>query len=245
MHAEIHLHTEHRVAPIDERIFGGFLEHLGRAVYEGVYDPGNQLSDKRGFRRDVIDALKPMRMPVVRYSGGNFVSAYNWRDGVGPRDARPRRPDFAWRSLEPNQFGTDEFMQWCAAVGTAPMIAVNLGTGSPADAAELLEYCNLPTGTSIADRRAANGRADPYGVKLWCLGNEMDGFWHAHDGERARQSARAGSQIPNAFQSRFDSGVTNPNSTKRSRTLRSDACMSSRDAVPGPYAAATTSSGMP
>jgi len=179
VNAEIHLHTEHRVATVDERIFGGFLEHLGRAVYGGVYDPGSPLSDERGFRLDVIDALGKLRMPTVRYPGGNFVSAYDWRDGVGPRDERPRRPDFAWRTVETNQFGTDEFLQWCDAVGTAPMIAVNLGTGTPAEAAALVEYCNLPAGTGNADLRVANGHADPYGVELWCLGNEMDGPWQA------------------------------------------------------------------
>ena len=168
-----------RVAPIDVRIFGGFLEHLGRAVYEGVFDPGNPLSDDRGFRQDVLDALRRLRMPVVRYPGGNFVSAYHWRDGVGPMGERPRRPDFAWRSIETNRFGTDEFMAWCDALGTSPMMAVNLGTGSPAEAAELVEYCNLPAGTSVADQRIANGHAEPYGVNLWCLGNEMDGPWQA------------------------------------------------------------------
>ncbi|HSV15629.1 MAG TPA: hypothetical protein VLI90_15315, partial [Tepidisphaeraceae bacterium] len=112
MHATIHLDTQHHVGPIDRRIFGGFLEHLGRAIYGGVYDPGNALSDERGFRRDVLDVLRPMRMPVVRYPGGNFVSCYDWRDGVGPRDRRPVRTDYAWRSLEPNQFGVDEFLAW-------------------------------------------------------------------------------------------------------------------------------------
>ena len=193
---EVDLHTEHRVAPIDVRIFGGFLEHLGRAVYEGVFDPGNPLSDDRGFRQDVLDALRRLRMPVVRYPGGNFVSAYRWRDGVGPMGERPRRPDFAWRSIETNRFGTDEFMAWCDALGTSPMMAVNLGTGSPAEAAELVEYCNLPAGTSVADQRIANGHAEPYGVNLWCLGNEMDGPWQAGHvpaqtyAERARSSLR-------------------------------------------------------
>jgi alpha-N-arabinofuranosidase len=175
----VHLHTEHRVGAVDERIFGGFLEHLGRAVYEGVYDPGNPRSDAQGFRTDVLEALRSLRMPVVRYPGGNFVSNYDWRHGVGPREQRPRRPDFAWHTTETNQFGTDEFLAWCDALGTQPMLAVNLGTGTPADAAELLEYCNLPMGTSVADRRAANGHPEPYGVGLWCLGNEMDGPWQA------------------------------------------------------------------
>jgi alpha-N-arabinofuranosidase len=168
---------------------------MGRAVYEGVYDSGSPRSDERGFRLDVIDALRPLRMPVVRYPGGNFVSAYDWRDGVGPKDGRPRRPDFAWRSTETNQFGTDEFIEWCRALGTAPMLAVNLGTAGPTQAAELLEYCNLPVGTSLADLRAAHGHREPYGVKMWCLGNEMDGFWQAGHvpaqtyAERARAAA--------------------------------------------------------
>ncbi len=179
MRATIHLDTQHHAGPVDRRIFGGFLEHLGRAVYGGVYDPGNPLSDERGFRRDVLDALRPLAFSVMRYPGGNFVSAYDWTDGIGPREARPRRPDFAWKSVETNQFGTDEFLAWCRALGAAPMLAVNLGTGTPARAAHLLEYCNLPAGTSWADRRAANGHPEPYGVALWCLGNEMDGPWQA------------------------------------------------------------------
>ncbi len=197
MTSTIYLDTHFNVGKIDRRIFGGFLEHLGRAVYEGVYDPGNEhgLVDENGFRTDVLDALRPMGMPVVRYPGGNFVSAYNWRNGIGPRDKRPRRPDFAWRSMESNQFGTDEFMTWCKAIKTEPMMAVNLGTASGTDAAELLEYCNMPTGTLWADQRAANGHAEPYNVKLWCLGNEMDGPWQAGHvpagvyAQRAREAA--------------------------------------------------------
>lgn len=179
MQANLHLDTHYTTGSIDRRIFGGFLEHLGRAVYEGVYDPGNPLSNEQGFRRDVLDVLQSLRMPLIRYPGGNFVSSYDWTDGIGPRDQRPARPDFAWKSVETNQFGTDEFMAWCQQLGTSPLMAVNLGTGGTSHAAALLEYCNLPRGTYWADRRVRNGHVDPYGVKLWCLGNEMDGPWQA------------------------------------------------------------------
>lgn len=195
MQATIQLDPNFNVGPVDPRLFGSFIEHLGRAVYEGIYDPGNPLSDENGFRRDVIDALKPLRMPLIRYPGGNFVSAYDWRDGVGPRDKRPVRLDYAWHSIEPNTFGTDEFMAWCTAAGTAPMMAVNLGTAGAKEAAALLEYCNLPTGTAWADQRAANGHPQPYAVKLWCLGNEMDGPWqagHVPADEYARRAQQAG-----------------------------------------------------
>ncbi len=179
MNASVFLDVSRNVGPIDRRIFGGFLEHIGRAVYEGVYDPGNPLSDDLGFRQDVLDALRPMRMPLVRYPGGNFVSNYDWRDGIGPRNQRPARPDFAWKSVEPNTFGVDEFMVWCRKLRSNPMIVVNLGTGEPRQAAELLEYCNLPGGTYWADQRIANGHKEPYAVNLWAMGNEMDGRWQA------------------------------------------------------------------
>ena len=177
--ASVHLDTQHHVGAIDRRVFGGFLEHLGRAIYEGVYDPGNPLSDQRGFRRDVLEALRPLDMPVIRYPGGNFVSCYDWKDGVGPREQRPARPDYAWKTIEPNELGTDDFMAWCAELPTAPMLAVNLGTGSTADAAQLVEYCNLRGGSYWSDRRRQHGHPEPYGVPLWCLGNEMDGVWQA------------------------------------------------------------------
>jgi alpha-N-arabinofuranosidase len=194
MQASVHLDTHHHRGEIDRRIFSGFLEHLGRAVYEGVYDPGNPLSDERGFRQDVLAILKPLRMPAVRYPGGNFVSCYDWKDGIGRPPQRPVRPDYAWRSRETNQFGTDEFMAWCRAVDTEPMMAVNLGTLGTAAAGELVEYCNLPVGTMWSDRRRANGHAEPYGVKLWCLGNEMDGIWqagHVPADEYARRAQQA------------------------------------------------------
>lgn len=179
MTATLTLHSDFHVGDVDPRIFSGFLEHLGRAVYEGVYEPDSPLSDENGFRRDVIDAIKRMKMPLMRYPGGNFVSAYDWKDGIGPKSLRPSRPDFAWKSKESNEFGTDEFMHWCKHAETSPMMAVNLGTKGTIDAAALLEYCNLPTGTYWADKRAENGHPEPYGAKVWCLGNEMDGPWQA------------------------------------------------------------------
>lgn len=179
MRATLTLDTQHHRGDIDPRIFSGFLEHMGRAVYEGVYDPESPLSDANGFRRDVIAAIRKLRMPLMRYPGGNFVSSYDWTDGIGPRDQRPARPDYAWKSIEPNLFGTDEFMAWCVEAQTAPMLAVNLGTKGAEEAQALVEYCNMPPGTYWADRRVANGRRDPYRVKVWCLGNEMDGPWQA------------------------------------------------------------------
>jgi alpha-N-arabinofuranosidase len=196
MLATLHLDTQHHVGDVDPRIFSGFLEHLGRCVYEGVYDPASPHADSNGFRRDVLEALKLLRMPLMRYPGGNFVSDYHWTDGIGPKDQRPVRPDYAWKSIEPNQFGTDEFMTWCKELGTAPMMAVNLGTAGAREAAALLEYCNMAPGTYWADKRVENGSREPYGVKTWCLGNEMDGPWQAGHvpaeeyGRRADQAAK-------------------------------------------------------
>lgn len=191
----IRLHPDHHNGQIDPRIYGGFLEHLGRAVYEGVYEPGHPSADENGFRKDVLDALAPLAMPIMRYPGGNFVSCYDWREGIGPRSSRKARPDYAWQSIEPNTFGTDEFMKWCKLAHTEPMMAVNLGTAGAKEAAELLEYCNLPTGYRWSDERAKNGSKEPYGVKLWCLGNEMDGPWqagHVPAEEYARRAQAAG-----------------------------------------------------
>jgi alpha-N-arabinofuranosidase len=175
--ARIFIDSRRSIAPIDRNLFGSFLEHLGRAIYDGIYEPGSKLSDSNGFRKDVMQEIRQLGVPIVRYPGGNFVSGYNWLDGVGPKQERPRVLDKAWNSMNTNQFGTDEFMAWCKAVGTEPLMGLNLGTGTPEQAAALVEYCNVDRGTKWSDLRRKHGYAEPYKVKHWCLGNEMDGPW--------------------------------------------------------------------
>jgi alpha-N-arabinofuranosidase len=165
------------VAEVDPRIYGSFVEHMGRCVYTGIFEPDHPTADARGFRTDVADLVRELGVPVLRYPGGNFVSGYNWEDGIGPATDRPRRLDLAWRSIETNQVGVDEFVPWNAALGGETMMAVNLGTRGIDAARTLVEYCNVPSGTYWSDLRRRNGAAEPYGVKLWCLGNEMDGPW--------------------------------------------------------------------
>jgi alpha-N-arabinofuranosidase len=171
------LHPAFSAGPVDPRVFGGFLEHMGRAVYEGVFEPASRHADADGCRSDVLAALRRLGMTALRYPGGNFASGYHWRDGVGPRGDRPTVRELAWQSIEPNSFGTDEFVSLCRKMDWTPMLTVNLGTGTPEEARDWVEYCNCPVGTREADRRAANGHPEPHGVKLWCLGNEMDGPW--------------------------------------------------------------------
>ena len=191
------LARELEIGVVDPKLYGAFLEHLGRAIYGGVYEPGHPKADENGFRKDVIGLIRELGTPIVRYTGGNFVSGYNWEDGVGPRNQRPRRLDLAWRSLEPNSFGTDEFISWCRAVNIEPMIAVNLGTQGIEAARNLLEYCNYPSGTHYSEMRRSNGAVEPHAVKVWCLGNEMDGPWQighktAHEyGRLALETAKA------------------------------------------------------
>jgi len=192
----ITLHTGYRIGTVDPRIFGGFLEHLGRAVYEGVYDPQSAQADADGFRTDVLAALRRLKMTAMRYPGGNFASGYHWMDGIGPREQRPTIRELAWQSLEPNHFGTDEYIKLCRKMDWTPMITVNLGTGTPEEARNWVEYCNCPAGTKYADMRVANGHPEPYAVRLWCLGNEMDGPWQlghvpaADYAIRAQQAAK-------------------------------------------------------
>lgn len=175
--ASMILDKEYIISPVDERIYGSFVEHLGRCVYGGLYEPGHATADEDGFRGDVLSLVKELHVPVVRYPGGNFVSGYRWEDGVGPLATRPKRLDLAWRTMEPNTVGVNEFMRWCKKADTSPMMAVNLGTRGIEAAMDLLEYCNHPGGTHLSDLRIAHGAKDPHNVKVWCLGNEMDGPW--------------------------------------------------------------------
>ena len=173
----IFIDSRRSISPLDRNLFGSFLEQLGRAIYQGIYEPGSKLSDSNGFRKDVLQEIRTLGVPIIRYPGGNFVSGYNWLDGVGPKQDRPRVLDKAWNSMNSNQFGTNEYMQWCKAAGTLPLMGLNLGTGTPEQAAALLEYCNLDKGTEWSDLRRKHGYPDPYRVQHWCLGNEMDGPW--------------------------------------------------------------------
>jgi alpha-N-arabinofuranosidase len=165
------------ISVIDPKIYGSFIEHIGRAVYGGIYDPGNALSDRNGFRTDVIKLVKEIGVPIVRYPGGNFVSGYNWEDGIGKKEKRPIVPELAWFALETNQFGTDEFVDWAGAADTKVMMAVNLGSRGVEAAKNLLDYCNFKGGTYWSDLRIKNGHKEPHNIKTWCLGNEMDGPW--------------------------------------------------------------------
>ena len=175
--ARIYVDSRRTIAPLDRNLFGSFLEHLGRAIYEGIYDPGSTLSDANGFRKDVLDEVRQLGVPIIRYPGGNFVSGYNWLDGVGPKKDRPRVLDRAWNTIDTNQFGTNEFMAWSKIVGARPLMGLNLGTATAERAAALVEYCNIEKGTKWSDLRRSHGIEQPYKVEHWCLGNEMDGPW--------------------------------------------------------------------
>ena len=196
-HAKIIVDRDFTLGPVPRRLFGSFVEHMGRAVYTGVFEPGHPTADTDGYRHDVLDLVRELGVTVVRYPGGNFVSGYTWEDGVGPVASRPRRLDAAWHSTETNAFGLHEFVGWARAVGTEVMQAVNLGTRGVDAARELVEYANHPGGTRLSDLRRLNGAEEPFGIKLWCLGNEMDGPWQigqktAHDyGLLAKETAKA------------------------------------------------------
>jgi alpha-L-arabinofuranosidase len=165
------------ISEVDKRIFGSFIEHLGRAVYGGIYEPGHPTADINGFRGDALEAIRRLQVPIIRYPGGNFVSGYNWEDGVGPKAERKQKLELAWWTTEPNQMGTNEFADWAKLAGSEVMMAVNLGTRGPDEARNLVEYCNHPSGSHYSDLRIAHGYKEPHRFKTWCLGNEMDGPW--------------------------------------------------------------------
>ena len=175
--AKMILDKDFQVSRIDNRIYGSFIEHLGRAVYTGIYQPGHPAADENGFRKDVMELVKELQVPIIRYPGGNYVSSFVWEDSVGPVEQRPKRLELAWRSTETNEVGVNEFAKWTKMVGSEVMMAVNLGTRGIADACNLLEYCNHPSGSKYADLRISHGVKEPLGIKTWCLGNEMDGPW--------------------------------------------------------------------
>jgi alpha-N-arabinofuranosidase len=194
------------VGAIDRRLFGSFVEHLGRCVYDGLYEPGHPSADADGFRRDVVALVRELGVTTIRYPGGNFVSGFRWEDSVGARERRPRRLDLAWHSTETNEIGFDEFAKWTGLVGAELMYAVNLGTRGVLEALDVLEYANIASGSSWSDARRANGRQEPYGITMWCLGNEMDGPWQlghrsAEDyGKIASQTAKAMKQLDPSVQ---------------------------------------------
>lgn len=198
LEAKIICNKNFLIGEIDSRMYGSFLEHMGRVIYHGVYEPGHICADEEGFRKDVLQAVRNMGVTAVRYPGGNFVSAYHWEDGVGPREKRPRKVDLAWKAVETNEFGTDEFMCWAKKAQVQPIFTVNLGTRGMEEALQYLEYCNFPSGTMYSDLRRSHGVEEPYGIRFWCLGNEMDGGWqvgHKNAGEYGRLAAETGKMM--------------------------------------------------
>lgn len=194
MKAELYLNRDKIVSRIDDRLYGSFIEHLGRAVYGGIYEPGHETADDMGFRGDVMEVIRKMKVPLVRYPGGNFVSGYRWEDGIGDKAKRPRRLELAWGTVETNQVGIDEFQEWAKRAGSEIMMAVNLGTRGAEEAGNLVEYCNAVTDTYYAELRRKNGFEEPFAIRTWCLGNEMDGPWqicHLEAKEYARKACEA------------------------------------------------------
>jgi alpha-N-arabinofuranosidase len=205
MRARVTAHARYVVADIDKRLYGSFLEHLGRAVYTGIYEPDHPTADASGMRRDVIDLVRELDTPICRYPGGNFVSAYNWEDGIGPKEERPTRLDLAWKTLENNHVGIHEFADWSDKAGVEMMLAVNLGSRGLDAARSFVEYVNHPGGSHWSDLRRRNGRSDPWAVKTWCLGNEMDGPWQVGH-KTAREYGQLANETAKALRA-FDSDL--------------------------------------
>lgn len=215
MQAKAIINRDFIISTVDKRVYGSFLEHMGRAVYTGIYEPGHKNADENGFRGDVLDYVRGLDMPIVRYPGGNFVSAYHWEDGIGPREDRPVRLDLAWRTRETNQMGVNEFSDWAKLANTEMMLAMNLGSRGLDDARNFLEYCNHPGGTYWSDLRAKHGYKDPHNVRIWCLGNELDGPWQVGH-KSAAEYGHLANEVSKAFKY-FD------------KTLETVACGSSND----------------
>jgi len=199
--SKVILDKEFTISKVDKRIYGSFIEHLGRAIYTGIYEPEHPQADEQGFRKDVIELVKALKTPIIRYPGGNFVSGYNWEDGIGPKEQRPKKLELAWRSIEPNEVGINEFVDWTKKVNSEVMMAVNLGTRGIDEARNLVEYCNFPGGTYYSDLRRKHGYSEPHKIKVWNLGNEMDGEWQIghklpHEyGRLAREVAKVMRQV--------------------------------------------------
>lgn len=215
MQAKATVNRDFTISTIDKRVYGSFLEHMGRAVYTGIYEPGHATANDQGFREDVLGMVRDLDVPVVRYPGGNFVSAYHWEDGVGPRENRPRRLDLAWRTLETNQVGVNEFADWAKLANTEMMLAMNLGSRGLNDARNFLEYCNHPGGTYWSDLRISHGYKEPHNVRTWCLGNEIDGPWQVGH-KSAAEYGHLANEVSKAFKY-FD------------KTLETVVCGSSND----------------
>jgi alpha-N-arabinofuranosidase len=177
LRARVKIDTERTIGEIDPKLYGNFIEHLGRCVDGGVFEEKSPLADANGYRRDVLDAAKKLHVSILRWPGGNFSSNYHWRDGIGPRDQRPPRLEMAWGTVESNRFGTHEFLDYSKRVGAEPYICVNLGTGTWEEAQQWVEYCNSGEDTAMTRLRKQNGRRDPWKVVYWGLGNEIDGPW--------------------------------------------------------------------
>ncbi len=194
--AKIIFDRDFTIGKIDSRLWGSFVEHLGLCMYGGLHDPTQKCSDRNGFRNDVKQLICELGVTNIRYPGGNFVSGYHWKDGIGPKDSRPRKKDLAWNAVETNEVGTDEFASLMKELGVELIMSVNLGTGLPEEAGDLVDYCNTSQGTYWSDLRKTHGQVEPYGIKTWCLGNEMDGDWQIHSltaheyGRKAKETAK-------------------------------------------------------
>ncbi len=193
------------ISEVDEKLFGSFVEPLGRCVYGGIYEPGHQAADKNGFRLDVLELTKALNVTLNRFPGGNFVASYRWEDGVGPKELRPVRPELAWQSIEPNTFGLNEMVEWSKLNGSDIMMTVNLGTRGIEQALDLLEYCNFKEGTYYSDLRISHGYKKPHAFKYWCLSNEADGIWQVGQktgyeyGRLARETSKAMKLLDNSI----------------------------------------------